>query len=130
MLERLNRLINETNETVIADRIESWLKSAGLDIIRKYSASSKSNYITVNLNPEEDEELYNNYDGEFKIRISDHSLPPSYGIHFGYANFEVGNHMDAHASDYVEALQKIFNRLKVEPPQRFNNLIKSKITKK
>lgn len=134
MLERLKKLFYESKEDKIAESVKKWLELAGFDVSIKYSWSSNSVYVIVKLDYEEgdkeSEELYDKYDGEYKIRISDHVLPPSYGVHFGDADYEIGNHMEAYTSDYFKALEDIFKSLKVKPPSRFYRVLKAKETRK
>ena len=98
------------NTSKATDLIESNLERIGLDVDRDFSGSSGSQYITVG------KWVTDGYDEdgdpiedkiEFKIRISDHPLPPSYHILNGSADYDVstgGIHEDCHTTEWFDAV--------------------------
>jgi len=92
------------------DLIESNLERMGLDVDRDYSGSSNSQYLIIGKwviegydedgDPIEDKV-------EYKIRISDHPLPPTYHILNGSADYDVstgGIHEDCHTTEWFGAV--------------------------
>lgn len=94
-----------TNIAKIADYLEKTLKSWKISYSRKGSELSDSVYIEICENEE-----------NIKIRISDHDLPPTYGILNGYADIEIfgnGNLNRESGSSYFSAiayLSRIFGK--------------------
>lgn len=112
---RIKSKLTKTDE--ITDYLTDKLESMGYDIETSGSALSGSRYITINNYNEitGKESKYN--DNSFKIRISNHDLPPSYDGQHGYHDMDVmsdnkfrgGN--DGNATDYTAVLNKLYNEI-------------------
>ncbi len=76
-----------------ADLIAHNLAAAGFCVGRDGSALSSSQYVTAAIYDDDDDGV--TIFDQVKIRVSDHVLPPTYGQMNGWADFEVGPHMEA-----------------------------------
>ncbi len=74
-----------------ADLIAHNLAAAGFCVGRDGSALSSSQYVTAAIYDDDGATVFE----QVKIRVSDHVLPPTYGQMNGWADFEVGPHMEA-----------------------------------
>ena len=95
----------------IGDKITTFLDSKG-DAVRYRDHGSKlsrSAYFEIDINPiYEDGEIVD-YNDSVKVRISDHTLPPTYGRDNGYADFEFGIRNQADPEFYGEDPQPLFD---------------------
>ena len=82
----------------------------GIKYKKDTSGLSDSQYITF-----EDKE-----GNEKKIRISDHSLPPSYRTSQGIAgDYEIGGYSDSDSSDYRDAILYVSKATGIELPKEY-----------
>ena len=74
-----------------AELVTRHLVAAGFSVGCDGSSLSSSQYVTAARYDEDDNEIFE----QVKIRISDHALPPTYGQMNGWADYEIGPHMEA-----------------------------------
>lgn len=113
---RIQKGLTKTNK--IADYLDKSLNKMGYKTRRSASGLSDSEYITIDNYQDMtgNESPYNN--SEFKIRISDHDLPPSYDGKHGFHDADVmsmgkqrgGN--DGNATFYENIIQKLNDEMK------------------
>lgn len=68
-----------------ADIVADHAKKLGYDVEKRGSASSGSEYLNLSIGDGDNFQT-------LKVRISDHELPPTYGLMHGYADYEIGPH--------------------------------------
>ena len=71
----------------LAKSLQRWAEEMGLTVERSASKLSGSRYLNVS-RADKDGNLL----GGWKIRVSDHDLPPTYAVQHGEADYEVGSH--------------------------------------
>jgi len=83
----------------------------GLSPVPDRSGLSSSRYVT----------FYND-DSSWKIRISDHALPPSYGQSQGWPDFDLGDHPDS-SGNYYDCLRWISRVSEVALPVAYRTAV-------
>lgn len=96
-----------------ADAIASNLKRLWYEVEQTASKQSKSEYITVK-----------KWDESFKIRISDHELPPTYWKIMWYADFEISPNMRQNAKWLLQEIEDKFSwiteKITLAEPDKFS----------
>lgn len=85
----------------LADELADLLRGAGYCIAVEHSRLSCSTYISVSESEESDDYI--------KIRVSDHALPPSYGVLNGHADIELGDYAEADLTQCQSAFAAVEN---------------------
>lgn len=108
---RIKKGLKKTED--IADYFEKKLKDFGIEVERKYSGLSNSEYIII----KNEGEKFGKADvDDVEIRISDHNLPPTYDRQYA-ADFDVKsngverNGTNGDANDYDVVLSKIISTI-------------------
>ncbi|WP_414902474.1 hypothetical protein ACMT1E_04390 [Sphingomonas flavalba] len=105
-------MIIDTYKT--AETIARQLRAAGFQVARDGSNLSSSQYVTASMHDADDEAIVEPY----KIRVSDHDLPPSYGS----ADYDVGPHSLA-CSDWTRVVVRLCEMAGVAVPAATRGVI-------